>query len=319
MAKKPDTPCAGGCGKLLWSGRTSLPVGQRKCRDCRRAAHGRAPDVRGDPCSNCGKPTTPHRKTCSEACARERQAVQFRRLSSMPNHLRPLGQCDDCGKHTTRHVTAYGRFCKPCAGARKRARESRKVSKRRTAQRFTDITAAFERELRRRIRRCILCSTWMTSKPGKPNSKQLDHIIPIVLGGTHTIGNVRIICRTCNLSRPKDGSDLDGHQPTLWAQDLASAAVVAPARPRCSCGKLLRDGRCRHCDPPRLHPRASLHPEDGRAAAEMRARGMKWREISDALHLSGPGTAYQVASKFGEPEVIAKWARARDWDPRSAA
>jgi 5-methylcytosine-specific restriction endonuclease McrA len=60
----------------------------------------------------------------------------------------------------------------------------------------------------------------MTDESNQPNSKHLDHIIPVVMGGTHTMGNVRIICRTCNLSRPKDGSDLDGHQPTLWAQSV---------------------------------------------------------------------------------------------------
>jgi hypothetical protein len=37
MAKKPDTPCAGGCGKLLWTGSGSKPSGERKCRDCRAA------------------------------------------------------------------------------------------------------------------------------------------------------------------------------------------------------------------------------------------------------------------------------------------
>ena len=36
MPKKPDTPCAGGCGKLLWSGAGSKPAGERKCRDCRK-------------------------------------------------------------------------------------------------------------------------------------------------------------------------------------------------------------------------------------------------------------------------------------------
>lgn len=36
MARKPDTVCAGGCGRLLWGGRTSLPAGKRTCRPCRR-------------------------------------------------------------------------------------------------------------------------------------------------------------------------------------------------------------------------------------------------------------------------------------------
>lgn len=33
MPRKPDTPCTG-CGKLLWSGRTSRPAAERRCRDC---------------------------------------------------------------------------------------------------------------------------------------------------------------------------------------------------------------------------------------------------------------------------------------------
>lgn len=35
MPRKPDTPCAGGCGKLLWRGTGSRPAGERKCRECR--------------------------------------------------------------------------------------------------------------------------------------------------------------------------------------------------------------------------------------------------------------------------------------------
>lgn len=34
--KKPDTPCSD-CGKLLYSSQSSLPAGQRRCIDCRRA------------------------------------------------------------------------------------------------------------------------------------------------------------------------------------------------------------------------------------------------------------------------------------------
>lgn len=36
VARKPDAPCAGGCGTLLWGGGTSLPDGERMCRPCRK-------------------------------------------------------------------------------------------------------------------------------------------------------------------------------------------------------------------------------------------------------------------------------------------
>lgn len=81
---------------------------------------------------------------------------------------------------------------------------------------YSDITAAEELALRRKARKCPECGVYMTGKPGKPNSKHLDHIVPLNAGGTHTHGNVRIVCRTCNLGRPKDGSDYTG-AVTLWA------------------------------------------------------------------------------------------------------
>lgn len=45
--RQPDTPCAGGCGKLLWGGRTSLPPGERMCRGCRAKVPPRACEAPG--------------------------------------------------------------------------------------------------------------------------------------------------------------------------------------------------------------------------------------------------------------------------------
>lgn len=46
-----------------------------------------------------------------------------------------------------------------------------------------------------------------------PAGMQIDHIIPLNIGGTDIRENVRVICRTCNLTRPKDGSDVYGQIP----------------------------------------------------------------------------------------------------------
>lgn len=37
----------------------------------------------------------------------------------------------------------------------------------------------------------------------------IDHIIPFGIGGVDDLSNLRVICRDCNLGRPRDGSDLD--------------------------------------------------------------------------------------------------------------
>jgi 5-methylcytosine-specific restriction endonuclease McrA len=84
----------------------------------------------------------------------------------------------------------------------------------------SDVTPAQELAMRAQARKCPLCGLSLTSAPNQPRSKHLDHIIPIAAGGTHTHGNVRIICAACNVRRPKDGSDYSG-PVTLWAQGTA--------------------------------------------------------------------------------------------------
>lgn len=66
MARKPDTPCAGGCGKLLWGGSSSLPAGLRMCRACRTHR-----PLREFACVVCGAAIATReagRKMCSAAC-----------------------------------------------------------------------------------------------------------------------------------------------------------------------------------------------------------------------------------------------------------
>jgi hypothetical protein len=79
------------------------------------------------------------------------------------------------------------------------------------------LTAADEQRLLAGRTMCPLCSKKMRDDvgPNDPRSKQLDHIVPVTVGGVHTEGNVRVICRLCNLGRPKDGSDYRGQMDLL--------------------------------------------------------------------------------------------------------
>lgn len=54
---------------------------------------------------------------------------------------------------------------------------------------------------------CPLCGVVMTDEQG-PAKKNIDHIVPLGVGGKHVRENVRVICRTCNLARPHDGRDV---------------------------------------------------------------------------------------------------------------
>lgn len=200
---------------------------------------------------------------------------------------------------------------------------------------MSDITARQELEMRQRTRKCQLCGTWMTSKPNLPNSKHLDHILPINQGGTHTHGNVRIICAHCNLSRPWDGSDYVGPL-TLWAQgpevpvsrERSCRAGLHPYMPgrckrcrevyeakragwwrvqpqrRCQCGALFaapgNQFMCADCITAAAHKAAALH-----------ASGMTWQEVAQQVgyrSANGEGARY-AAKRIGyqpakpEPKV----------------
>jgi hypothetical protein len=72
---------------------------------------------------------------------------------------------------------------------------------RRARQRHTDITSEWMIEQWKATTKCPLCGCNLHERPGYPTSRNLDHIVPIAMGGKHVKGNVRVICRTCNLSR----------------------------------------------------------------------------------------------------------------------
>jgi 5-methylcytosine-specific restriction endonuclease McrA len=177
---------------------------------------------RGDMvCSRCGDPMPRyHHKLCS-VCA-------------LPVTRIRVTDCVMCG----RKFVGHGQGCNAvtcgatCRAALKATRARDKARMRQGIRRIkteSDITPQQEAAMRRKVRKCPMpgCGVWMTSRPCLPNSKELDHILPINQGGTHTHGNVRIICRECNQRRPKDGSDYLGTF-TLWAQ----APGVSVARRR---------------------------------------------------------------------------------------
>lgn len=86
---------------------------------------------------------------------------------------------------------------------RKRRRQIRGAS--------TDITTEWLNELQAITPNCELCETKLLYDSAQHNHHKanLDHIVPLNVGGTHTRDNVRYICYLCNLRRPKNGSDLD--------------------------------------------------------------------------------------------------------------
>lgn len=166
---------------------------------------------------------------------RERKGIAATPAVSRPGLRRaPVTQVSyrDCiicnGLFVARATNSHKRTCSvKCSGEYRAARSRARYHIRHIAE--SDITPEQEHAMRKRARKCPLCGGYMTSKPSQPNSKHLDHIVPLNEGGTHTHGNVRIICADCNLKRPKDGSDYSG-PITLWAQ--GDVPVSRPDRRR---------------------------------------------------------------------------------------
>jgi hypothetical protein len=199
-----------------------------------------------------------------------------------------------------------------CSKEHRRKRSNRsddyhrwKRSKRRTITRESDITPAQEADLRRRTRKCKLCGVFMTSKAHLPTSKELDHILPVGVGGTHTHGNVRIICRLCNQKRPKDGSDYMG-QLTLWAM-TPGVVITAKLQPviKIKPSPKLAQCRCGVTFTPRSRQKL-CHPcieSIGKQAAKMRNEDWAWQDIADELGYTNVGSLYNLAVKYGQLSV----------------
>jgi hypothetical protein len=123
-----------------------------------------------------------------------------------------IGRAPDSGHRKTCSSPCATEHRRRIGNARKRNRQHLERSA------YSDITPQQEMAMRRKARKCPMpgCGVKLTDEPGLPNSKHLDHIIPIAAGGTHSHGNTRVICRSCNVRRPRDGSDYFG-PVTLWA------------------------------------------------------------------------------------------------------
>lgn len=159
-----------------------------------------------------------------KACTREsgrRWVSEHRVAYNAARRKCPPGQCASCGGRF--EDTSSGRNsqtkCPSCKQKRSRERWVAKAHKRRVAKGpVRDLGAAEVRRILASRTFCPLCRCRMNDegRTGNPRKKHLDHIVPLNVGGTHTLANVRVICASCNLARPKDGGDVT--QETLWAR-----------------------------------------------------------------------------------------------------
>jgi hypothetical protein len=174
---KATTPCAGGCGTLLHSGRGSLPPGERLCRPCRASPTRQA-------ARRIGRRAVNRSYAASQRAAR--RAV-------------PLGTCHGCGGSTT----GLKRFCEGCAAAK----QQRKNAVRRGASPLGPAISIADLGLRDRWR-CHLCRRKVDR--ALPYQHRMagtrDHLVPVSDGGDDSPANLRLAHRSCNSSRGARGT-----------------------------------------------------------------------------------------------------------------
>lgn len=194
MAKHPDIPCAGGCGKLLWRGTGSLPPGQATCRGCRaQAASPPLPPVRKPRyCALCSTPIASPAQVCDEHKGLRRRTCIDCGLDFFGKQDRT--KCDGC--HSTPVVDRGPRHVG--GNYRRRARAY--------GVEYEPIRAL---DIHERDRwRCGLCGDRIDRKLKVPHpmSATLDHIVPLARGGGHTRANVQSAHFICNCRKRAAGS-----------------------------------------------------------------------------------------------------------------
>lgn len=147
------------------------------------------------------------RKYCSDTCRKLLSADKARQYSISKDAVnRAPRQCPECGKQFS---PSYGdkrsTFCsKACCGRYSRRKQKRTHRDYRSRARHHSVAyepidpiKVFDRDRWR----CQVCGCKTPKRlrgSTKPNAPELDHRVPMVLGGGHTWANVQCCCRQCN-------------------------------------------------------------------------------------------------------------------------
>lgn len=138
------------------------------------------------------------RKTCSDACANVRKRTA--RLAVILCFCGVSIPAGESGRRPAFCSDACRRTSPTRKAARRIARAMRKARMRGNAYEQIDPYMVFARD----GWRCQQCGARTTGTLRGTNHKrapELDHIVPLSRGGTHTWSNVQCLCRACNLAK----------------------------------------------------------------------------------------------------------------------
>lgn len=137
---------------------------------------------------------------CSDECAREAQRVRsLARLED--DYVAPSYKCRECGvvfnpEYRDKRRVYCSKTCAKRAG-RRTMKARRRARKRGSVADPINPYDIFDRDKWR----CQLCGVATPRRlrgSHDERAPELDHVIPLSLGGSHTYGNVQCACRRCN-------------------------------------------------------------------------------------------------------------------------
>lgn len=176
-------------------------------------------------CAICGIRIVRAGSCCSDECYAEHKRREYRRLM---RHYRPIREieksCADCNsRFTVKYIDSHDTKirCQKCQRKRDRRNHGHGSNEQRAKR--AGVIYQYIRALDvfgRDGWRCHICKRRTPPKlrgTFHPRAPELDHIIPLALGGSHTYENVKCCCRECNIAkgaRPIGQSLLFGMIPT---------------------------------------------------------------------------------------------------------
>lgn len=172
------------CGQPMRKLATSLPQGEAICHACRAVRRGLSP-----------KRYMPHGDLYCAACGKQMWKGKTSRpqgeASGQQRKYRP-NLCADCEK------PCIGKRCRQCDAATRRIRSADDYRSKRWQREVSapglseKHRAAIRRKWIKQGRSCAYCAGAATT---------LDHVVPLVRGGTNYEGNLVPCCRRCNSSK----------------------------------------------------------------------------------------------------------------------
>jgi len=201
-----------GCGVVFWRKLTARNKGLYHSRQCAFDHHAvggnrRKPKPKQPKplpirvCVTCGKESATRQRACSPECERlyvnqkQRAYMQARRPRQRER------ACRECGRlFTPTYGSKRRHFCLPQCERRATRRIGRAIRRARKQQAHRERVDPIA-VLRRDRYRCQLCGR---STPARlrgrmvDNAPEIDHIVPLSQGGSHTYDNVQCACRKCN-------------------------------------------------------------------------------------------------------------------------